>query len=115
MSAVRDPHSAEEREADVAIDAVVGPEFLASSDRLKAVAAHRFVLNLLTTLAVVRSHNTYDNRMVILRATNAKLVARTFSLVQDITETAFTEVQAALVAANYEVKTANAVTGHNET
>lgn len=47
--------------------------------------------------------------MVAVQATNAKLVARAFSLVQDVTGAPPTEVQVALDASDGEVKTANAV------
>ncbi|MBT1679798.1 N-acetylmuramic acid 6-phosphate etherase [Curtobacterium aurantiacum] len=97
------------RPADIAIDVVVGPECIAGSTRLKAGTAQKLVLNMLTTLAMVRSHKTYGNRMVDVRATNAKLVARAFSLVQDVTGAASAEVQAALDASDGEVKTAIAV------
>jgi N-acetylmuramic acid 6-phosphate etherase len=47
--------SAAGREADIAIDVVViGPEFIAGSTRLKAGTAQKLVLNMLTTLAMVR-------------------------------------------------------------
>ncbi|WFR65849.1 hypothetical protein P9139_11840 [Curtobacterium flaccumfaciens] len=64
---------------------------------------------MLTTLAMVRSNKTYGNRMVDVRATNAKLVARAFSLVQDVTGAADSVVTAALADADGEVKTAIAV------
>ncbi|MCU0114871.1 N-acetylmuramic acid 6-phosphate etherase [Curtobacterium poinsettiae] len=112
VSVACNPDSAAGREADIAIDVVVGPEFIAGSTRLKAGTAQKLVLNMLnmlTTLAMVRSHKTYGNRMVDVRATNAKLVARAFSLVQDVTGAPPAEVQAALDASDGEVKTAIAV------
>ncbi|WP_258374739.1 hypothetical protein [Curtobacterium sp. MCPF17_001] len=51
---------------------------------------------------MVRSHKTCGNRTVDVRATNAKLVARAFSLVQDVTGAASAEVQAALDASDGE-------------
>jgi N-acetylmuramic acid 6-phosphate etherase len=101
--------SAAGREADIAIDVVVGPEFIAGSTRLKAGTAQKLVLNMLTTLAMVRSNKTYGNRMVDVRATNAKLVARAFTLVQDVTGASDAVVSSALDDADGEVKTAIAV------
>lgn len=95
--------------ADIAIDVVVGPEFIAGSTRLKAGTAQKLVLNMLTTLAMLRRHKTFGNRMVDVRATNAKLAARSFSLVQDVTGAADADVDAALRDASGEVKTAIAV------
>ncbi|MFJ3383387.1 MULTISPECIES: N-acetylmuramic acid 6-phosphate etherase [unclassified Curtobacterium] len=101
--------SAAGRVADIAIDVVVGPEFIAGSTRLKAGTAQKLVLNMLTTLAMVRRHKTFGNRMVDVRATNEKLAARSFSLVQDVTGASSDVVAAALADADGEVKTAIAV------
>ncbi|MDR6572479.1 N-acetylmuramic acid 6-phosphate etherase [Curtobacterium sp. 320] len=109
VSVACNPDSAAGREADIAIDVVVGPEFIAGSTRLKAGTAQKLVLNMLTTLAMVRSNKTYGNRMVDVRATNEKLIARSFSLVQDVTGAAPADVAAALDAADGEVKTAIAM------
>lgn len=109
VSVACNPDSAAGREADIAIDVVVGPEFIAGSTRLKAGTAQKLVLNMLTTLAMVCSNKTYGNRMVDVRATNAKLVARAFSLVQDVTGAADPVVSSALDDADGEVKTAIAM------
>lgn len=62
--------------ADVAIDVVVGPELLTGSTRLKAGTAQKMVLNMLSTLVMVRLGKTWGNLMVDLKASNEKLVAR---------------------------------------
>ncbi|MET1017189.1 MAG: N-acetylmuramic acid 6-phosphate etherase [Leifsonia flava] len=62
--------------AEVAIDVVVGPELLTGSTRLKAGTAQKMVLNMLSTLTMVRLGKTYGNLMVDLKASNEKLVAR---------------------------------------
>ena len=64
------------RAADVAIDVVVGPELLTGSTRLKAGTAQKMVLNMLSTITMVRLGKTYRNLMVDMRATNEKLRAR---------------------------------------
>lgn len=62
--------------AEVRIDVVVGPELLTGSTRLKAGTAQKMVLNMLSTLTMVRLGKTYGNLMVDLKASNEKLVAR---------------------------------------
>jgi N-acetylmuramic acid 6-phosphate etherase len=62
--------------AEHAIDVVVGPELIAGSTRLKAGTAQKLVLNMLSTITMIRLGKTYGNLMVDLRATNAKLRAR---------------------------------------
>jgi len=70
-----------EAACDLAIIAVVGPEVVAGSTRLKAGTAQKLVLNMLSTLAMVRLGKVYGNLMVDLRATNAKLHARAARIV----------------------------------
>jgi N-acetylmuramic acid 6-phosphate etherase len=65
-----------EAACDLAIVPLVGPEILAGSTRLKAGTAQKLVLNMLSTLAMVRLGKVYGNLMVDLRATNDKLRRR---------------------------------------
>lgn len=62
--------------ADVVIPVVVGPEVVAGSTRMKAGTAQKLVLNMITTAAMVRLGKTYQNWMVDLRSTSAKLRER---------------------------------------
>lgn len=68
--------------ADVVIAADSGPEVLSGSTRLKAGTATKMILNMLTTLAMVRLGKTYGNYMVDLQPRSAKLVARGKRLVR---------------------------------
>lgn len=79
------PNSAISRLADVAIDVVVGPELVAGSTRLKAGTAQKLVLNMISTLSMVKLGKTYGNLMVDLKATNRKLLARSQRTVQHAT------------------------------
>jgi N-acetylmuramic acid 6-phosphate etherase len=69
------------RAADVAVDVVTGPEFVAGSTRLRAGTAQKMVLNMITTLAMVRLGKTYGNLMVDVQASNTKLRARAIRIV----------------------------------
>lgn len=62
--------------ADVVIPVVVGPEVVAGSTRMKAGTAQKLVLNMITTAAMVQLGKTYENWMVDLQATSAKLRER---------------------------------------
>ncbi|MDO9377999.1 MAG: N-acetylmuramic acid 6-phosphate etherase [Nocardioidaceae bacterium] len=95
--------------ADVALEVVVGPEVVAGSTRLKSGTAQKLVLNMLSTLTMVRLGKTYGNLMVDLRATNDKLRARSWRIVREATGAADPEVDAAMDAAHGEVKVAIAV------
>ena len=70
------PAVAGEPPVDVAVRPITGPEVLTGSTRLKAGTATKLVLNQITTVAMVRLGKTYGNRMVDVRASNAKLRTR---------------------------------------
>jgi N-acetylmuramic acid 6-phosphate etherase len=94
------------RASDLAIEVVVGPEFLAGSTRLKAGTAQKLVCNMISTLSMIRLGRTYGNLMVYMTATNAKLWSRAHRLVSIITGRGDDEVGRALVAAQGAVPTA---------
>lgn len=71
---------------DVLIAPTVGPEPVSGSTRMKSGTAQKLVLNMLTTMAMVRIGKTYGNLMVDLRATNEKLVRRAKRLIRMVTE-----------------------------
>ena len=98
---------ASEAERLVAID--TGPEPLAGSTRLKAGTAQKLVLNALSTATMVRLGRVYDNVMVDLVATNAKLRARALHLVRDLTGVDDARAQALLAEARGSVKVAVAM------
>ncbi len=69
---------------DVVIAPVVGPEPVSGSTRMKSGTAQKLVLNMLSTMAMVRLGKTYGNLMVDVRATNHKLVDRAVRLVVSV-------------------------------
>jgi N-acetylmuramic acid 6-phosphate etherase len=70
---------------DVAICPVVGPEVLMGSTRMKSGLAQKMVLTMITTAAFVRMGKTYENMMVDLMATSAKLRERAKRVVMTVT------------------------------
>ena len=75
----------DEPPVDVVIRPLTGPEVLTGSTRLKAGTATKLVLNQVTTVAMVRLGKVYENLMVDLRATNAKLWDRGARIVATLT------------------------------
>jgi N-acetylmuramic acid 6-phosphate etherase len=61
---------------DLIIAPAVGPEIIAGSTRLKAGTATKMVLNMLTTVAMIRWGKTYGNLMVDVRIGSEKLKDR---------------------------------------
>jgi N-acetylmuramic acid 6-phosphate etherase len=94
------------REAALAIEIPVGPEVLAGSTRLKAGTVQKLVLNMISTIAMVRLGKTWGNLMVDLRATNEKLRERAVRIVQAVTGADRAAAMDALRAADWEVKPA---------
>ena len=92
--------------ADIAIEVVVGPEFIAGSTRLRSGTSQKLVLNMLSTLAMVRLGKTYGNLMVDLKATNEKLRVRSVRTVVAATGASEADASAAVDAAGGSVKTA---------
>ena len=70
--------------ADISIVTDTGAEVLTGSTRLKAGTAHKMVLNMITTCAMTKIGNVYENLMINLRPTNDKLRERTIRIVQEI-------------------------------
>lgn len=83
-----------------------GPELLTGSTRLKAGTATKLVLNIITTLAMVRLGKVVSNLMIDLNPSNLKLRDRAVRIVQDITDAEPEAARAALEASGWVVKSA---------
>jgi len=70
------PDSAITKAAEVPIVAVVGPEVVAGSTRLKAGTAQKMILNMISTATMVRLGYVTGNRMTNVHTRNTKLRAR---------------------------------------
>ncbi|MFF8861597.1 N-acetylmuramic acid 6-phosphate etherase [Streptomyces sp. 1222.5] len=99
-------HSALAAAAEHGIEVVVGPELLTGSTRLKAGTAQKLVLNMLSTITMIRLGKTYGNLMVDVRASNDKLRARSRRIVSLATGAADEEIERALTESGGEVKNA---------
>ncbi|WP_405881490.1 N-acetylmuramic acid 6-phosphate etherase [Streptomyces sp. NBC_01136] len=99
-------HSALAAAAEHGIEIVVGPELLTGSTRLKAGTAQKLVLNMLSTITMIRLGKTYGNLMVDVRASNEKLRARSRRIVALATGASDEEIEQALAATDGEVKNA---------
>jgi len=100
------PRSDLNLDVDVAICPVVGPEVLMGSTRMKSGLAQKMVLTMITTAAFVRLGKTYENMMVDLMATSAKLRERAKRVVMTVTGVDYDRAAELLAAAGGSVKTA---------
>ncbi|MCG8323443.1 MAG: N-acetylmuramic acid 6-phosphate etherase [Cytophagales bacterium] len=64
------------RNADITIEAVVGPEFVTGSTRMKAGTAQKLVLNMISTAVMIKLGRVKGNKMVDMQLSNTKLVKR---------------------------------------
>jgi N-acetylmuramic acid 6-phosphate etherase len=100
------PDSSITRVAEVSIVAIVGPEVIAGSTRLKAGTAQKMVLNMLSTAAMIRLGYVSGNRMTNMQARNTKLRARAVRILSAEEGLDETEASAMLDAAGNDLRTA---------
>lgn len=89
VSVSSNPDTAIEKVADIAIVCDTGPEVVTGSTRLKAGNSQKFVLNMLSTCAMIKTGKVYENLMVNLKPSNEKLkgrVVRITAAILDCTE-----------------------------
>jgi N-acetylmuramic acid 6-phosphate etherase len=98
------PGSPLAEQAEHAIVAVTGSEIVAGSTRMKAGTAQKAALNLLSTAIMIRRGLVYEGRMVAMRISNAKLLQRGRSMVQDIAGVDAEVATRALEAADNEIR-----------
>jgi N-acetylmuramic acid 6-phosphate etherase len=92
--------------ADHEVLAVVGPEVVAGSTRMKAGTAQKLILNTISTVAMIRIGKTFGDLMVDVIPSNAKLRGRARRVVELATGEPAGRVDEALAAADGEVKVA---------
>lgn len=70
------PGSEIAKAAECPVEAVVGPEFVTGSTRLKAGTAQKMILNMITTTLMIKLGKVKGNKMVNMQLTNKKLIQR---------------------------------------
>lgn len=70
-------------EVDIPIVAVVGPEFVTGSTRMKSGTAQKLILNMISTSTMIRLVHVKGNKMVDMQLTNAKLVDRGTKMIME--------------------------------
>jgi len=70
-------------EVDIAIEVIVGQEFVTGSTRLKSGTAQKLVLNMITTITMIKLGRVKGNKMVNMQLTNAKLIERGVKMIME--------------------------------
>ncbi|MBI1176687.1 N-acetylmuramic acid 6-phosphate etherase [bacterium] len=84
----------------------IGPEVLTGSTRLKAGTATKLILNMITTIAMVRLGKVISNLMVDLNPSNVKLRDRATRIVATLTEHSMDDSRTTLERERWNVKRA---------
>lgn len=92
--------------AHVVLAPDIGPEVLTGSTRLKSGTATKLILNLFTTLAMVRIGKVISNLMVDLNPSNVKLRDRAVRILRELTGADYETAKAALERSGWVVKAA---------
>jgi N-acetylmuramic acid 6-phosphate etherase len=103
---VCNPSSPIARQVDLPIEIVTGAEVISGSTRLKAGTAQKMVLNMISTITMVRLGRTFGNLMVDVRTSNEKLRMRARKIIRLATDCSDEEAHRALDAAKGEAKIA---------
>lgn len=67
------------------IEAVVGPEVITGSTRMKSGSAQKMIINIISTSCMIKHGKVYGNLMVDVKPTNVKLVQRAKSIIMQAT------------------------------
>ena len=100
------PHAQLSDAVDHPIEVVVGPEFISGSTRLKAGTAQKLVLNMISTISIVRLGKTFGNLMVDLQTTNEKLRSRAVRIIGYAAGADYSAASAALASAGGDTRVA---------
>ncbi len=80
---VCNPDSILASKVDFPVEAIVGPEFVTGSTRMKAGTAQKLVLNMLTTAVMIKLGRVKGNKMVDMQLSNLKLVDRGVRMIME--------------------------------
>ena len=107
-------NSAISQASDHSIEVVVGPEVIAGSTRMKAATAHKMILNMISTAAMIKMGKVYENLMVDVKVSNDKLKERAIRIIQTVTDVPKETAALALEKSHNQVKTAILMVKTNE-
>jgi N-acetylmuramic acid 6-phosphate etherase len=84
----------------------IGPEVLTGSTRLKSGTATKLILNIFTTLSMVRLGKVLGNLMIDVKASNDKLRDRAVRIVCELTGASYESARSALLKTGWKIKPA---------
>ena len=100
---------------DKIIRTYVGPEIISGSTRMKSGTATKMILNMISTITMIKLNKTYGNFMVDLNVVNNKLENRAINIIKSLTGISGKDAREVLVKASGRVKNALIMTQLNIT
>ena len=94
------------KSAKISIITDTGAEVITGSTRMKAGTAQKLILNMLSTVAMIKLGNVYENMMINLRPTNDKLTLRMIRIVMEIIGVSEEEAKRLLEESNWSIRDA---------
>ncbi|MEG1390983.1 MAG: N-acetylmuramic acid 6-phosphate etherase [Angelakisella sp.] len=88
------------------IEAVVGPEVITGSTRMKAGTAQKLILNMVSTSLMIKYGKVYKNLMIDVQPTNEKLVERAKRIIAESSGCSYEEAARYLAESDSNVKVA---------
>lgn len=100
------PDSELARVAEIPLEAIVGPEVITGSTRMKAGTAQKMILNMISTVSMIRLGYVKGNRMTNVRAANQKLRERSIRILMAECQLDKTQAEKFFSEANEDLRTA---------
>lgn len=91
------PNSPMAAEADVAIEMIVGPEYVTGSSRMKSGTGQKMILNMISTTVMIGLGRVKGNKMVNMQLSNHKLVDRGTRMIIEELQLSYQEAEALLL------------------
>lgn len=90
--------------AQFTVVAETGAEVVTGSTRMKAGTAQKLILNMFSTVAMIKLGHVYENMMINLRPSNEKLTKRVIGIVEEITGLEHNEAKALLEMNDWNIR-----------
>lgn len=77
------PRSPLSEAAEISMEVIVGPEFITGSSRMKSGTGQKMILNMVSTVLMIKLGKVQGNSMVNMRLSNRKLMERGIRILQE--------------------------------
>lgn len=106
ITIVCNPREHLQYDVDVAICPVPGPEVIMGSTRLKSATAQKMILNMISSISMIKLGKVYENMMIDLQQKNLKLIERSKKIIMIAADVEYDVAANCLNRADGHVKTA---------